>query len=180
MTDLAKVAVILGGVLVAPYALLVVMPARTRSWLVEFPRSKWAGRLLAFAGMAWTEYLFLTIPLGQFEKARPGLCVMVPVALVLIVKFMEDLLAARALGGILLLVPAPMLAIARWHESPWRLVIVVIAYIMVIKGVVLVLSPHMFRKTVEFGLRSDAACRAWGGLGLAVACSIVALGLTVY
>lgn len=180
MTDLAKAAVILGGVLAVPYALLLAVPARTRSWLVAFPRNKWAGRVLALAGMVWTEYLFLTIPLGQFEKARPGLCVMVPIALVLIIRFMEDLLAARALGGILLLVPAPLLSIARWHESPWRLVIVVLAYIMVVKGVVLVLSPHLFRKAVDFGLRSDAACRAWGALGLAAACFVAALGFMVF
>ena len=180
MTDLAKASVVLGGALAPVYTLLVLAPARMREWLVAFPRNKWAGRILALGGLIWTEYLFLTIPLGQFERARPGLCIMVPVALVLIVKFMDDLLAPRALGGLLLLIPAPLLSVARWHESPWRLVIVVVAYVMVIKGIVLVLSPYMFRRAVDFGLRSDCACRAWGVVGLALSCLIVVLGLMVF
>jgi len=178
--DLATVAIIMGGVLAVPYVLLLLMPGRMRAWLTGFPRNKPAGRLLTFVGLAWTEYLFYTIPLGQFEKFRPGLLIVVPVGLVLIIKFMEDLLAARALGALMLLIPAPLLSVARWHESPWRLVVVVIAYIMVIKGVALVLSPHLFRKAVDFGLRSDAACRAWGALGLVVACFVAALGFLVF
>ncbi|MCK5849952.1 MAG: hypothetical protein KAH23_03480 [Kiritimatiellae bacterium] len=180
MTALAKISLILGGVLIPAYMMLVFIPATFRKWLVAFPRSKWLGRILATVGMVWVGWLFYTMPLGQFDRMRPVLCGMTPVVLILMIVYMDELLAPRALGGLILLIPAPLLGVARWHESPWRLVIVVIAYIIIIKGMILVLNPYMFRKSVQFWLKTDLACRIWGLTGLAMAFGVVALGLMVF
>ena len=83
------------------------------------------------------------------------------------------------LTGLLLLVPAPILHAARLNDSPFRLVIVVVAYLLVVKGLVLILSPFRFRHVVDRWLNTDAACRKWGGAGLVAAVVMVLLGLTV-
>ena len=86
----------------------------------------------------------------------------------------------RALGGFLLLIAVPILQIARWHESPWRLVVVVIVYLWIIYGLVLLLSPWYFRKMytplLENETRFKAAAYAKSALGIL----LLLLGLFVY
>jgi uncharacterized protein YjeT (DUF2065 family) len=84
------------------------------------------------------------------------------------------------LGGLLLLLAAPVLAVARWHASPWRLVIVIFTYVLVIVGMWLVLSPYAFRKAMARVIRSNGRCRIAGALGLVVGLAVFFLGLKAY
>jgi len=54
-------------------------------------------------------------PLQSVRDFKPILWALAPLCYVLTVCFVEELLAARALGGILLLAAAPVLDAARWH-----------------------------------------------------------------
>jgi hypothetical protein len=118
--------------------------------------------------------------LGFLEKYKPLLLVIAPVAFVLIALFMDELLAPRALGGLLLLIPAPILINARWHDSAWRYFAIVSAYLMVIKGMYLVLSPYLFRKWCELCLKGPASVRIWGAAGLVYALAWIVLAFLVY
>ncbi len=120
------------------------------------------------------------MPLGRFDVFKPYLGVLTPVAIALVGWAMDDLLAARALGAVLLLAPAPILDAARWHPSPWRLVVTVLAYAMAVKGAVLVMSPHLFRAWSARCLPRDAACRICGALALGAAAALVALAALAY
>jgi uncharacterized protein YjeT (DUF2065 family) len=52
---------------------------------------------------------------------------------------------------------------------------------MVVKGIVLVLSPYQFRRGVDFWIRGQTVrCRLLGGLALGAGLLLVVLGLTVY
>lgn len=117
--------------------------------------------------------------LGRFEYLKPLVYIVVPVAIVVVPFCMGELLAARALGGMFLLAATPLLFDARWHESPARLVVVVFAYVLIVAGIGLVLSPFLFRKTMAVWIGSDARCRALGALGLLGATVLVALAVTV-
>ena len=180
MSDLANISIILGSALGIIYSLMILFPGTLAGWARTFPRSRLWGIALAVGAMAWVEWLFVVVPMGQFEKMRPYLCVAGPVVLALMIIFMNELLAPRALGGLMLLIPVHLLEAARWHDSRWRLLIVVIAYIMVIKGMVLVLNPYMFRKTVERFLVGDRGIRLWGVAGLVLSGVLVTLGFTVF
>ena len=68
-------------------------------------------------------------------------------------------------------------AMVRWHESPLRLVVVVLCYVMVLVGMTLVLSPFQFRKFVERRVGSDGACRGCGAALLVVAAVLAAVGM---
>jgi len=112
--------------------------------------------------------LLYRMPMGQFEFLKPALYVLTPAVIVTAIFFMEELLAPRALGGILAMLPAPMLDAVRWHDSQWRLVLVVTAYVMVVAGCALLLSPFVFRKVA--GRLTDSAGRTrWCGAVLSVA-----------
>ncbi|MBN1556959.1 MAG: hypothetical protein JW951_02295 [Lentisphaerae bacterium] len=178
--SLAATTILLGAVLCALYLPLAAAPARARAWLVRFPRSRWPGRILTAADLIWAAWLLQQMPLGRFDRYKPLLYLLTPLTYGLIIALMDELLSPRALGGLLVLVPAALLRLARWHPSPWRLVVVVLAYAMAVKGILLILAPYRFRLWSERLLSTDRACRAWGGLGLAVGLLLLVLGAAVY
>lgn len=180
MSELSGMALIFGGALGLLYAPFVFYPAAMLRFLRGFHRNVWAGRVLAAVDLLWAGWLLRAMPLPWLEPYKTWLIPLVPVVFALTVWLLNDLLAARALGGLLLLAPSPLLAAAFLHPSPWRLVVVVLAYVMAVKGIFLVLSPYLFRKAVARWATSSGICRKAGGLGLALGLFIVYLGLRVY
>ena len=180
MTHLSGISIILGSVLAMLHVPCVFLPQQTRGWVSRFPRNTWAGWILAAGALAWSAWLLHETPLGRFEHLKSLLYIVAPVAYVAVILSMTELLAARALGGLLLLVPAPILDAARWEPSLFRLVIVVLAYALVIAGVILVLSPYQFRKAMNVCLKNNTRCRTVGAAGVAVGLLVVVLGLLVF
>ena len=177
---LATAGLILGSCIVLANLPLLAAPATARRMLAAFPRSQWLGWILAIVAIAWSAWLVNEMELGSFNKYKIALYVVAPVLLVLVCFFMEELLAVRALGGLLMLVPAPLLDIARWHDSSSRLVVTVLAYVMVVAGMTLILCPYVFRKTAERFTATDLRCRLSGGAGFVLGAVVVALALKVY
>lgn len=180
MSDLAVIALIFGGCLTSVYGWFVAAPEAALSWLKKFPRNAPAGWVLTVVDMAWVTWRLYQTPLGRFEHLRPGLYILVPVVTILIIKCMDELLAPRALGGLFLLLGSPLIEAARLNDSKWSLVITVLAYIMVVKGIVLVLNPYQLRKKQEKFISSPSACRNWGIVGLVISLLVIGLGLFVY
>ena len=180
MSRLAIAALILGGGVAVLHAPCLIAPSRARVWLAGFPRNPWAGWLLTAVALAWSAWLIMHIPLGGFDKWKPALYVAAPLLFVLVVLLMDELLAARALGGLLMLVPSPLLDAARPHESELRLVVTVLAYGLVMAGMALILCPYLFRQAAAWGTRTDTRCRLWGSAGLAAGLFVIVLALTIY
>jgi len=175
MNPLAWVSLLLGLATGLVCGWMVLYPAAARRAFAAFPRSRIAGIVLATVDLGWSAWWVLHMPLGSFERYKPLVYFAAPVVWFAVVFLMDELLASRALGGLFLLLPAPMLSAARWHPSPWRLVVVVLAYLMVIKGMALTLSPWLFRKSAEIWLSTDRRCRLVGAAGLVLAALLVAL-----
>jgi hypothetical protein len=91
----------------------------------------------------------LAMNMGFLDAYKKYIYVLAPGVFVASVVYMKELLAPRALGGFLLLIAVPILQVARWHESAWRLVVVVMVYLWIIYGLFLLLSPWWFRKTYQ-------------------------------
>ena len=180
MNDLQIAALILGVVLAVLSVPMVFIPGRILKWIQLFPRNRWMGWILAGIDLFWVGWLLFVTPLPWFEPFKKWLYVAVPVVFVLVVTLMNELLAARSLGGLFLLVPAPLLQAAFMHPSRWRWVVVVLAYIMAIKGMLLILSPFKFRKVAERFMASERGCRVWGSLALFVGAVVIGLAVTVY
>ena len=180
MMPLSGTAIILGILISIIYAPLMLIPDQARTWLNRFPRSRPASWLLVAIDFIWVVWLLHHAQLGRFEGLKSWLYLLGPVCFVVVIYFMDELLAPRALGGLLLLVPVPLLVTARWHDSGFRLVIVVLAYVLVVKGIILVLSPYLFRKTTAFLFKNNRACRAWVLIGLGFGIFVLYLGMTVF
>ena len=97
-----------------------------------------------------------------------------------LVNYLDEMLASRSLGGLLLLIANPILYSARWHDSTWRLVMPVLAYVIVVIGMTLVLSPYRFRDAVSVVASTPARCRLLGLSGLVIGGVVIALGAFAY
>lgn len=170
----------IGAVLAIAHAIGLLKPAIARRWIQSFPRSRIAAWVLTAVDVIWIACLLYDANIEFLHKIRGIIPFLAPVAYALILFCMNELLAARALGGLMLLLPAPMLEAARWHLSPWRLVITLLAYLWVIEGGILVLSPYRFRRWMERWIADDGRCRLGGALGLALGVVLVFLGFVVY
>ncbi len=179
-SQLAQVAMALGGVIGIVNLPWLVLPAQARRFWLAVPRHVWLGRLLAAGAVLWCAWLVRDIELGRFEPLKQWLAFIACGAYMAIIVFMDELLAVRALGGLLLLVPAPILAVARLHDSPWRLVVVTLCYLMAIKGMIYVLSPYKLRVWVERYAGADGHARILGAAGLLVGLFVLVLGVAVF
>ncbi len=151
-------------------------PASFRRTLAAFPRHRISAILLTVVNALWVAWLIEQTPLGRFEGWKtlafgelsiPTLWVLTPLSIWLVIQFMDELLAPRMLGALFLLAAAPALDAARWHPSPWRLVLTSLVYILIVWGVVLLLSPYRFRHSMD---------ALWTG-GRRIWSSIVVMGL---
>lgn len=124
-------------------------PAGFRTAVQAFPRNRLIGRALAVAALLWSAYLVKEMPLGGFDRFKSALYVIAPLAIFFTFRYMDELLAPRGFGGVLLLAATPALEAIRWNESAWRLVITTTIYVLIVWSMVIVLSPFRFRKTFE-------------------------------
>ncbi len=180
MMTLAGCSILVGIIHLVLNVPLLVFPVRGQKVIKAFPRHEWAGRILAAVGVVWSVLLVLEMPLGWFDAYKGWLYAVGPVLYLLIVVFMGDLLAARALGGLLLLVADPVLETAILQPATLRLVLVVLAYVWVVAGMALMLAPYRFRKAAEGCCGTAGRCRVVGALGAMLGTGLIGLGLWVF
>ncbi len=180
MNALAMIAVAMGVAAVMLKAPGVVAPAAARAFVKSFPRNRTWAWLLTSLDMAIVTVLLWTLPDSWFTPWRASLLVLAPVAIVLVGLFVDELLASRALGGLLLLAAAPVLEVARFHPSEVRLVVVVLAYLWVFLGMLLVASPWWFRKLTDPLMATDIRCRLTSAAGVVIGLVLMALGVWIY
>jgi hypothetical protein len=96
------------------------------------------------------------------------------------VVYMKELLAARALGGFLLLIAVPITRTAAMSEAPLFQVVTAIVYLWVIYGIVLLMSPWYFRKIYKPFLENERLFKGAAFGKLAVGVLLLLLGVLVY
>jgi hypothetical protein len=181
MSELSIVALLLGLLALTVGGLSLLAPARIRAGVAAFPRSIWPGRILAAIDLVWAAYALSRMHIGMFDAWKVHLYWLVPVAIFLCVKYLDELLSPRALGGLFLLAAGPVLNIARWHPSEWRLVVAVLAYVWILLGLTFLLSPWWFRRLTPWIAGSnDRAVRITGTVKALMGLGLIALALLVY
>ena len=150
------------------------------AWVGAFPRHVWAGRILAAVDILWSAWLLLQMRFAWVDAHHMLIYAAVPLAYVLVILFVDDLLASRALGGFMLLAPLPILESAFVHPAASRLVMTSFAYLLVIFGIVLVWSPFKWRQWTERWIIRVPITRTVGIVGLIVGAGMLALGWRVY
>ena len=174
---LGSLLILLGALGVLAGLVLLRFPAALRAGLAAFPRSKWPGWILTAFCVFWVSWVIRHAALGRFEVVKPLIPVLAVVGFGAIVWFLDELLAPRALGGLLLLLANPMLNGVRWSDSAWRFAVVLIAYAWVVAGCILMLHPWWFRRMAGKFMASAGWLRAAGWGKLLAGAILIAAGL---
>jgi hypothetical protein len=174
------ISIILGLLALAGGIFGLLRPGLIKKYAELFPRSTAPAWILTALCCLLGAREALNMNMGFLDAYKHYIYVIAPVVFIASVVYMKELLAPRALGGLLLLIAVPILQAARWHESAWRLVVVVLVYLGIIYGLLLLLSPWWFRKTYRPVLENEALFKA-AACGKAVfGLVLLLLGILVY
>ena len=153
----------------------LISPTSLQSFVKHLPRSRVTGIVLLTIALIWNVWLLATIEMGEFSSFRRPLLVALPIGYILILRFVDEFLAVRALGILCLLAAEPLIDAAFLRYELSRLVVTVFAYLLVIAGLFWVTMPYLLRDQINWTTRSKA--RWWLVSGAAVIYGAVTLVL---
>lgn len=174
------IAIILGALATAGGLVGVLRPDLVKKAVDLFPRSVAPAWVFAALCCVLGAKEALGMNMGFLDAYKKYIYIISPAVFVASVVYMKELLAPRALGGFLLLIAVPILQIARWHESPLRLVVVVLVYLWIIYGLVLLMSPWWFRKLSAPVMENEPRFKAVALSKTAFGIALLLLGVFAY
>jgi len=175
-------AILLGLVLGLPQIYGLVNPPGFAASLRKFPRSLPWGYALMLLGTAWFLWnlsqesiadfaSYKNVLLAGFAAVGIGACI-----------FVQDFLAVRGLAAVLLLLAKLMVDTGRPHlgESAWVLLIQAWAYVLVLVGMWLTISPWRLRNVLEWATANEKRIKIGCGIRLAFGLLVAFLGFTKF
>jgi hypothetical protein len=171
------------GILVGLFLLVLgavglIKPAFLQSVAKQLPRSRLAGIVLLTAALLWNIWLLATIEMGEFSTFRKPLLIALPIGYVLVIRFVDEFLAVRALGILCLLAAEPLIDAAFLRYELSRLVVTVFAYLLVIAGLFWVTMPYLLRDQINWTVASSARWKLVNGLVLIYGAVTLTLAIT--
>jgi hypothetical protein len=146
------------GIIVGAFLILISLPGLVNPNFISvaqrFPRSSVAGIVLLTICLLWTLWLLATIQMGEFSAFRRPLLIALPIGYALVLRFVGEFLAVRALGILCLLAAEPLLDAAFLRYEPSRLLVTVLAYLLILAGLFWVAIPYVLRDQINWSARS--------------------------
>src|SRR5438128_11270892 len=146
------------GIIAGAFLILMSLPGLFKPDLANvaqrFPRSHIAGVVLLTISLLWTFWLLATIQMGEFAGFRRPLLIALPIGYVLVLRFVEEFLAVRALGILCLLAAEPLLDAAFLRYETSRLLITGFAYVLIVAGMFWVAIPYVLRDQINWSAKS--------------------------
>ncbi|MBN2507086.1 MAG: hypothetical protein JXQ71_10360 [Verrucomicrobia bacterium] len=178
--SLSTLAVLLGVGVAALNGWGLWKPASFARAARGFPRSVPVGVALMVVATLWFLHYLGQEEVSDFTSFKPGLYALFAGVGLGACLFVQDFLPVRALAVLMLLMGKHMVDTARWEDTAWRLVIVTWAYVWVLAGMWLTISPWRYRDFLEWNVASGARLRMLCGVRVAFGIGVVVLGLTAY
>jgi len=178
--SLQHVGVVAGLILIVIGLPGLIQPALWQPWAKHLPRSYVAGIALLTICLIWSLWLLATMEMGEFQSFRRPLLILLPIGYFLVLRFVDEFLAVRALGILCLLAAEPLLDAAFLRADSARLVVTVLAYLLIVAGIVWVTMPYLLRDQINWTARSPLRWRCVHGFILAYGAVILALAVSVY
>ena len=156
----------------------LIFPTATKSALARLPRSRVMGIALLTLAFIWSFWLLATMEMGEFSSFRRPLMIGLPIGYFLVMRFVAEFLAVRALGILFLLAGEPLLEAAFLRYEPSRLLVTVFAYVLIVAGLFWVTMPYLLRDHINWGARSTPRWIALHAVGLIYGVVILVFSLT--
>ena len=172
------------GIIAGAFLILISLPGLLKPDLASvaqrFPRSRVAGVILLTADLVWSFWLLATMEMGEFSAFRRPLLIALPIGYVLVLRFVDEFFAVRALGILCLLAAEPLLDAAFLRYETSRLLVTVLAYLLIVAGLFWVTIPYLLRDQINWTARGAVRWRLLQGIALCYGVVILALAITVY
>jgi hypothetical protein len=178
--QLSTLALLLGLGIGLPQIWGLLRPEPFGDALRRFPRSEVWGYPLMLLATGWFVWNLKQENISDFAAWKPLMLVGFGAVGVLTCVFVRDFLPVRGLAILLLLLAKVSLDIQRWADTDWKNVVTVLAYVWVVAGVLLTVSPWWLRDWILWLTANPTRVRVGCGLRLAFALGLIVLGLTVY
>ena len=158
---------VVGCALILGHLAAFIFGTQLQKQLRAFPRSVPAGVVLFVAAAGWFAGLVAFTDLGEFSTMRSKFLIFTVVGAVLMLRFVQEFLAVRALGMLLLLVAEPLLESAWMRPESGRLWLVGLVYGWIVAGLFFLGTPYVLRDAIAVVTASAARWRAAAFLGIA-------------
>jgi hypothetical protein len=173
------------GLIAGLFLLLVslpglIKPELARGFAQRLPRSRVAGFVLLTIDLFWILWLLATMEMGEFSSFRRPLLIILPIGFFLVLRFVDEFLAVRALGILFLLGAEPLLDAAFFRTEETRLLVTVFAYLLIVIGLFWVTMPYLLRDQINWSARTPWRWRLMHGLFLLYGAAILAFAVTRY
>jgi hypothetical protein len=172
------------GIIAGFFLVLASLPGLLKPELAgfaqKFPRSRGAGFALLTVDLLWSLWLLSTIEMGEFAAFRRTLLIALPIGYFLVLRFVDEFLAVRALGILCLLAAEPLLDAAFLRHESSRLLVTVFAYVLIVAGLFWASIPYVLRDQISWGARSAARWRFLHGIAFCYGAAILAFAFTRY
>ena len=169
--------IILGILLVAAHAFAFWKRELLGDWLKRMPRNKNAGVIILAFDAVWAWILISEMDLGEFYTIERFLQLLVPVTFLFVINFVDEFLAVRAVGVLLLLAATPILNAAFLQPQASRLLLPILAYAWIIIGLFWVGMPYLMRDQIKWVTSStgrwNGTCAAGAAYGMVVLAAAV-------
>jgi hypothetical protein len=180
LVSLKLTAIIVGLLYIAGHLPCALAPERATPILRRLPRNYPLGVVLMLAATAWFTILTAMMDLGEISSIRDKLMMVWVVGGGLLIVLVPAFLALRGLGCLLLLGAALVLDAAFLYDTAAADVIKIVAYAWVLKGMVLVYSPHRGRDMIQFISDTPQRLQLFSWPGVALGLVLIGLGIFAY
>jgi hypothetical protein len=158
----------------------LLRPDASQAAARSLPRSRVAGFVLLTIAFFWSFWLLATMEMGEFSSFRKPLLFILPVGFLLVLRFVDEFLSARALGILFLLAAEPLLDAAFFRNETSRLLVTVFAYILIVVGLFWVTMPYLMRDQINWSARSNGRWRIAHVFVFLYGAAILACAVTRY
>lgn len=138
------------------------------------------GFVLLTVAFLWSLWLLATMEMGEFSSFRRPLLIAVPIGFLLVLRFVNEFLAVRALGILFLLAGEPLLDAAFLRNETSRLLVTVFAYILIIAGLFWVTMPYLLRDQINWLARSTGRWFGVNAIAVLYGAAILVFAITRY
>ena len=175
--SLQSVGIAVGVILLLGHAVAWVGGPKAMDFAKGFPRSRAAATILLMMAAVWAFLLVQEVDLGEFSKLRQIMLIGIVAGAILAWLYVEEFLAARALGMVLLLAAEVVLESAVLRTESSRLLLVTLAYGWVLAGLFMVGMPYLARDAINLVTASTTRWKVacLGGVGYGVALLVCAI-----
>ena len=177
---LKAVAIILGVLTIATRLPGVINPAWFREIARKFPRSVVPGIIFLTITLVWSVIIVNIANEEGMALPKPAVIAFLFAIYIGMIVLRFDFLAVRGLAILLLFFAKITVDSANQIETPWRLVMTVLAYAWAIMGMWFTVSPYRMRDMIGWATLNESRTRALCALGCGFGVFFILLGVFAY